>query len=100
MKLHEQNQWRRAGCSVGAADLYALASRLDRKTAAPYGDGSYSGLVNYSDFRSDLLRVASYLSGLGDPAAPCLSSCGEVADAVIAGVGCAPVPSVPAGGVA
>lgn len=46
MKLHEQRNELRQLVTAVYDDLVALTSRIQRKTACPYGDGSYSDMVN------------------------------------------------------
>ena len=46
MRLHQQRDLLQNHCVAAISELRDLQRRLHRKTTSPYGDGTYSNMVN------------------------------------------------------
>jgi hypothetical protein len=58
MRLNDQRNLLMAAADRASADLLLLQCRIQRKTAMPYGDGSYSSMVNAnSDVLPQLIEI-------------------------------------------
>tara|TARA_R100000458_G_scaffold52071_1_gene53336 strand:- start:730 stop:933 length:204 start_codon:yes stop_codon:yes gene_type:complete len=46
MRLHEQRNLLQSRCEATVTEIRNLQRRLQDKTASPFGDGTYSNMVN------------------------------------------------------